>query len=97
MTDTSFCTRCGQRVSEEALYCPACGAPIEGRVDPGTGMTSQQILEDRMDDSRMNFIKVLLLIYGLPVLVIGFYLMLRIDQMTAIFVADDMVKEAMTQ
>lgn len=25
-----FCTSCGQRLSETARFCPACGAPVEG-------------------------------------------------------------------
>ena len=97
MTDTSFCTKCGMRVSEEALYCPACGAPIEGRVDQSTGMSAQQAMENQIVSSRMNFITMLLLIYGLPIVIIGICAVISAGHVTSILIVDDMVQEAMAQ
>ena len=98
MTDTSFCTRCGERVSEEALYCPSCGCPIEGRVDPKLdGMSVQQFMEKEIIDSKVKFNTMLLLIYGIPVILMGIYMLFRLDQLTSILLADSMVQEAMVQ
>jgi len=32
-----FCTQCGAKVDEQAIYCPACGAPQRGPAAPGPG------------------------------------------------------------
>lgn len=32
-----FCTQCGTQVDEQALYCPACGAPQRGGAPPPRG------------------------------------------------------------
>jgi uncharacterized membrane protein len=32
-----FCTHCGLQVDEQALYCPACGAPQRADVPPPPG------------------------------------------------------------
>ena len=96
MADINFCTRCGENVSPEALYCPACGAPIEGRV-AADGRTAEQVIEDRLAESRISWILMLLIIYAIPAIVAGLYLIIEKDAVASIMMADQSFSEFMTQ
>ena len=96
MADINFCTRCGENVSPEALYCPACGTPIEGRV-AADGRTAEQVIEDRLAESRVSWILMLLIIYAIPAIVAGLYLIIEKDAVASIMMAEQSFVEFMTQ
>lgn len=58
-----FCTRCGRQVDEQAMFCPACGAPQREGAAPPSGSGARR--QDRADDflSRMPPRRAALLCY----------------------------------
>ncbi|MGQ9917673.1 MAG: zinc-ribbon domain-containing protein [Bryobacteraceae bacterium] len=58
-----FCTRCGRQVDEQAMFCPACGAPQREGAAPPPGSGARR--QDRADDflSRMPPRRAALLCY----------------------------------
>lgn len=96
MPEINFCTRCGENVSPEALYCPACGAPIEGRA-AADGRTPEQVLDARIAESRMYWILMLLIIYAIPAICVGIYLIVNKGAIANILMADQSFSQAMAE
>lgn len=69
----NFCVKCGQVLSESDKYCPACGARVPGR-SPEQVEAEKQLIRDSMS-SRLNWAVALMLIYSIPFIIIGIWIM----------------------
>jgi DNA-directed RNA polymerase subunit RPC12/RpoP/uncharacterized protein YneF (UPF0154 family) len=45
MPSTLYCSKCGKEISQEARYCPHCGAALK---------TNKRILQEKIAESRHN-------------------------------------------
>ena len=69
----NFCVRCGQNLAPDAKFCPACGTRVPGR-------NQEQVEEERqavrdLAKSRLNWATAMMLIYSIPFMLIGIYLL----------------------
>lgn len=67
-----FCTACGATVGENSLFCPSCGAPIEGRGG------EEAIREAYKEVSYRNvvWVGIFLLAASIPSIVMGLYMII---------------------
>lgn len=82
----NFCTRCGCSLSDQARYCPECGARVPGR-NPEQVEEEKQMVRTAVG-RQLNWATALMLIYSVPFLVLGIYTAVSIDSMTDLIVND---------
>ena len=82
----NFCVHCGQTLAVDAKFCPACGTRVPGR-------NQEQVMEERQAvrdvvKSRLNWAVALMLIYSIPFLIIGAYLLVDLDGIVNMIMTD---------
>jgi len=97
MTDDTFCTQCGNKVSASAQFCEKCGAPVEGRS--AFQAREQQVanLQQSLDDSKISWISFLLIIYAIPALLFGIYYVVDSSGIVNILMSEPSVVQWMQQ
>lgn len=72
MTDQiEFCTQCGAKLSLNTKYCPECGNRVPGR-NPEAVEADKEMVRTALR-SRLSWAGFMMLIYGLPLLIMGLY------------------------
>ncbi len=61
-----FCTRCGASIPQGSSFCPECGSPIDGGVNPHMNQGRYSPVNDPMDANWM-----FILVYGILATVYG--------------------------
>lgn len=84
----NFCVRCGQNLAPDAKFCPACGTRVPGR-------NQEQVEEERqavrdLAKSRLNWATAMMLIYSIPFMLIGIYLLVDLDGIVNMIMTDPM-------
>jgi hypothetical protein len=70
MEDLNFCPVCGKNVPPGTTYCPACGCRLG---DPASEMR-EEVAEKRMGVERITIATVLILIYSIPMVLLGIWI-----------------------
>lgn len=86
MDNQNFCIQCGQFLAADAKFCPACGARVPGR-NPEQVEAEKQEIRDVMK-SRLNWAIALMLIYSIPFLIIGIYILVDLDGIVNMIMTD---------
>ena len=86
MDSQNFCEKCGQLLSENAKFCPACGTRVPGR-------SPEQVEEEKAQvhtfmTSRLKWAVALMLIYSIPFLIIGIWFTVDIDNIVNTLMTD---------
>lgn len=81
----NFCIRCGQILSDSDKFCPACGARVPGR-SPEQVEAERQAVRDGMS-RRLNWAVALMLIYGIPFLIIGVWMLVDLNGIVETFMS----------
>ena len=68
--DTYFCTKCGSEMRGDMSFCPKCG-----QVVAGSEAEARQVNEAKTyaRESALMWIKFLLIIYAVPVIILGIF------------------------
>lgn len=85
-TDGKFCTRCGKNISAEAQFCSECGAPVEGSRADAEMKKAVKDYETAMAESRRTWVIFLMVLFSIPAIVIGVYMVFSIPQMMEVIV-----------
>ena len=86
MDNQNFCIQCGQVLAADAKFCPACGARVPGR-NPEQVEAEKQEIRDVMK-ARLNWAVALMLIYSIPFLIIGIYILVDLDGLVNMIMTD---------
>jgi len=73
MEDINFCPACGKNVEPGTPYCPACGARLNDPASEKMEMTEKAQAERKMGSDRTVIAAVLMLVYSVPMLLMGVY------------------------
>lgn len=73
MTDQDFCAKCGIKLSSDVYYCPSCGYHIPGKKEAEVKVEKDLVRTTLQ--SRAKWAGYLMLIYGIPLLIMGVYYM----------------------
>lgn len=80
----SFCTKCGTILSDGDKFCPSCGNRVPGR-SPEQVEAEKNEIRSAMG-RRLNWAVGIMLIYSIPLLILGIMILIDIDYMVdAIF------------
>lgn len=82
----NFCIHCGEILATDAKFCPKCGARIPGRNQEQVE-EEKQAVRDGMK-YRLYWAIALMLIYSIPFLIIGIYLMVDLDGIVNMIMTD---------
>jgi len=69
MEDINFCPACGKNVPSGTTYCPVCGCCLG---DPGSEIR-EEAAEKRMGAERITIAAVLILMYSIPMVLVGIW------------------------
>ncbi len=72
-----FCVRCGHYLTEGAQFCPECGLRVPGRSPEQVEAEKEQIRS--LISKRLDYAAILMLIYSVPFLIVGAYLVLDLN------------------
>lgn len=78
--EINFCTRCGRKLSENDRFCPECGFRV-AEPDPEEQKAAEAAVFDAMA-SRLRISVVLMLIYAIPMLILGLYILVDASTIT---------------
>jgi len=70
MEDLNFCPVCGKNLPPDTSYCPACG----NRLDDPVAEKREAEVEKKMGRERITIAAVLLLLYSIPMVILGIWL-----------------------
>lgn len=71
MTDEEFCVKCGVKLSKDAYFCPSCGYHVPGKEEAEKAAERNYLIN--MFQSHAKWAGYLMLIYGIPLLILGLY------------------------
>lgn len=77
MSEQSFCEKCGVRINADAHFCPSCGYRIPGRNEEEVAKERQFVRD--MVLNRAKWAGYLMLIYGIPLIIVGVYYFVASD------------------
>lgn len=81
-----FCTYCGQNLSGNARFCPSCGTKVPSD-DPAVAEAEKAKIKDSLGN-QLNWAAVLMLVYSVPFLIFGLYLLIDLNSIVDILMAD---------
>ena len=74
-----FCTHCGQRITEDTVFCPSCGAQVSEMMEQPTGYAPGPGYSDSFLESRLKTISIIMVASAVFLLIMGIYYLATID------------------
>ena len=75
-----FCTHCGQRITNETVYCPACGTPVQGMAGEPVNDVRPSQISSAILESRLRAISIVFVVSAVIMLGFGIYYCATVDQ-----------------
>lgn len=88
----NFCTRCGRNLEPGVAFCPECGLRVPGKTDEQVREEKEQIRT--FMQKRMKWAAIMMLVYSIPFLFIGAYIIVCADSLVTELFTNPMYAEA---
>lgn len=79
-SNQNFCYHCGHMLTPEQKFCPECGTRVPGRDSEAVEQEKTEIRE--AVGKQLKWAAAMMLVYSIPFLVIGIYVVVAADSMT---------------
>ncbi len=86
ISNSSFCEECGENLADGVKFCPKCGTRVPGR-SPEQVVAEKESIRSALY-SRLQWSGILALIVGLPLLFIGIYILVDINEILNFLITD---------
>ncbi len=87
----NFCRHCGQTLAANSRFCAACGTRVPGRNQEEVEQEKKMVRDAAA--TQLRWASNLMLIYSIPFLIAGLYVLLSIDSLVDMMMNDATVRD----